>query len=154
MNLNPIHKRRLTLILLIITAVAIAAALALYALQQNINLFYSPSQVAAGQVPRNQAFRLGGIVQAGSVKHTSNSLQVVFTVTDNAKSVPVSYTGILPDLFREGQAVVVEGKLTAQGTLQADQVLAKHDEKYMPAAVKAMLKPVNIKSPLPPAEED
>jgi len=141
MNLNPIHRRRLTLILIIIIAVAVATALALYALQQNINLFYSPSQVAAGQVPVNHAFRLGGIVQAGSVKHAPDSLQVVFTVTDNKKSVLVNYTGILPDLFREGQAVVVEGKLTTQGTLQADQVLAKHDEKYMPAAVKAMLKP-------------
>lgn len=141
MNLNPIHKRRLILILLIVAVVAAAAALSLYAVYQSINLFYYPSQVVAGQVPANHEFRLGGLVQAGSVKHTTNSLQVNFRVTDHVKSVLVNYVGILPDLFREGQAVVIEGKLTSPDTILADQVLAKHDEKYMPAAVKSILKP-------------
>ncbi len=136
MKLNPIQRRRLLFILLIIIAVALATALALYALQQNINLFYNSSQIAAGQAPLNHELRLGGMVQANSVKRMPHSLAVNFIVRDNAKSVRVSYVGILPDLFREGQAVVVEGKLTVQGVVQADQVLAKHDEKYMPAILK------------------
>lgn len=140
MKLNIIQKRRLSTILTIVTAVALAAALALYALQQTIDLFYSPSQVVAGQAPINHEFRLGGIVQAGSIKHASNSLRIDFVVTDNINKVTVNYTGILPDLFREGQAVVVEGKLISPNIVLADQVLAKHDEKYMPVAVKSILK--------------
>jgi cytochrome c-type biogenesis protein CcmE len=138
--MNTLHKRRLTFILLILCAVAAAAGLALYALQQNINLFFSPTQIAQGLAPANQEFRLGGIVANNSVHHTTNSLLVTFLVTDNNKQVRVNYNGVLPDLFREGQAVVVEGKLSAQHIMIADQVLAKHDEKYMPKEVKEMLR--------------
>lgn len=137
--MNALQKRRLTFISLIVCAVAAAAGLALYALQQNINLFYSPSQVVGGQVPHNRELRLGGLVAEHSVQHATNNLRVSFVITDNNKQVPVVYNGVLPDLFREGQAVVIEGKLNNQNTLIADQVLAKHDERYMPAEVAAIL---------------
>lgn len=138
--MNYIHKQRLVLVVLIITCVAIAAGLSLYALQQNINLFYSPTQIAAGQAPVDHNVRLGGIVKAGSVQHTPNSLQVRFVVTDKQQDIIVQYNDILPDLFREGQSVVVEGRLNADHVFIADQVLAKHDERYMPAAVKNILR--------------
>lgn len=139
MAMNSLHKRRLTFILLILCAVAAAAGLALYALQQNINLFYSPTQIVTGVAPHDHEFRLGGLVKAGSIQHTPNNLRVTFVVTDNNKQVSVNYDGVLPDLFREGQAVVVEGKLNAQNIVIADQVLAKHDEKYMPKEVADIL---------------
>ncbi len=138
--MNHIHKQRAILIALIISCVAIAAGLALYALQQNINLFYSPSQIAAGQAPPAHEFRLGGLVQMHSVHHDNNSLRVTFGVTDNKNSVLVQYNGVLPDLFREGQSVVADGRLDSHNVFIADQVLAKHDERYMPAAVKTFLK--------------
>lgn len=138
--MNAIHKRRMVFVLLIIGAVIAAASLSLYALQQNINLFYSPSQIVAGQAPLDHEFRLGGLVAKNSVVHANQSLLVTFKITDNAKAVDVSYNGVLPDLFREGQAVVVEGKLNTRGVLIADQVLAKHDERYMPKQVAAILK--------------
>jgi cytochrome c-type biogenesis protein CcmE len=138
--MNTHHKRRLTFVALIVGAVAAAASLALYALQQNIDLFFSPTQVVQGLAPTNQEFRLGGLVAKNSVRHTINSLQVIFLVTDNNKQVQVNYTGVLPDLFREGQAVVVEGKLNSQKIMFADQVLAKHDERYMPKQVKEILR--------------
>jgi cytochrome c-type biogenesis protein CcmE len=139
--MNAIHKRRLLFICLIIACVAAAASLALYALQQNIDLFYSPTQVALGQAPRDHEFRLGGLVATNSVRHTQNSLQVAFLITDRAQQIAVDYNGVLPDLCREGQAVVVAGKLDAHGIMQADQVLAKHDARYMPRQVKDILQP-------------
>jgi len=138
--MNRHHKQRLIFIVVIISSIAMAASLALYALQQNINLFYSPTQIVSGVAPVNHEFRLGGIVAAKSVQRAPNSLQISFDVTDQANKVRVNYTGVLPDLFREGQSVVVEGKLNAQGVVIADQVLAKHDERYMPAAVKEFMK--------------
>lgn len=138
--MNSLHKKRLVFILLIICSVAIATSLALYALQQNINLFYSPSQVAAGQAPHDHKFRLGGMVKEGSIEHASSGLLVSFIVTDRAQEVKVKYNGILPNLFRDGQGVVIDGKLDGEGNFWADQVLAKHDERYMPAQVRAMLK--------------
>lgn len=138
--MNVLHKRRLTFVLLIIMAVTAAAVLSLYALQQNINLFYSPTQIVQGLAPVDHEFRLGGLVKKNSVRHVANSLQVTFLVTDNNKQIRVNYNGVLPDLFREGQSVVADGKLNSQGIFVADQVLAKHDEKYMPKEVKEILR--------------
>jgi cytochrome c-type biogenesis protein CcmE len=117
-----------------------AVGLTLYALQQNINLFYSPSQIAAGEAPLGRNIRIGGLVVPGSVQRDSNSLRVAFTLTDNAKQVRVSYEGILPDLFREGQGIVARGVLKDGGMVWAEEVLAKHDENYMPPEVSSSLK--------------
>lgn len=137
--MNRYHKQRLVFIVIVLCSIAMATSLALYALQQNINLFYTPSQIYTDNIPKNQIIRLGGIVQKNSYHHLPKNLAITFRVADQNKSVEVQYTGILPDLFREGQGVVVEGKLNTQKILIADQVLAKHDEKYMPAAIKKFL---------------
>ncbi|MFI4963007.1 MAG: cytochrome c maturation protein CcmE [Legionellales bacterium] len=133
------QSRRLLLISLMVLGIIIAVGLTLYALQQNISLFYTPSQVALNEAPQNQLIRIGGLVQKDSVKHGAG-LHVSFVVTDNQHQVPVEYEGILPDLFREGQGIVVQGKMDAQGHMQATQVLAKHDENYVPPEVAASLK--------------
>jgi cytochrome c-type biogenesis protein CcmE len=112
-----------------------ATAIALTALKQNVQHFYSPSDIAAGHAPSALNFRIGGLVQEGSVKRASDSLQVDFLVTDRFKTTAVRYTGILPDLFREGQSVVATGQLREDGTFEASEVLAKHDENYMPKEV-------------------
>lgn len=138
--MNPIRKKRLFIILAILAGVGIAVALALSALQQNINLFYTPTQIANGEAPQDTRIRAGGMVAEGSVKRTGDSLDVEFVVTDFTKSVTIRYHGILPDLFREGQGIVALGKLDGQGVLVADEVLAKHDEKYMPPEVTKALK--------------
>jgi cytochrome c-type biogenesis protein CcmE len=138
--MNKIHQRRIIFTSLIIGSVALAATLSLFALKQNINLFFSPTQVVAGLAPHGSQFRLGGIVKPGSIYHQPNSLTVSFIITDYQKNVNVNYTGILPDLFRDGQGVVVDGTLNTHGVVVASQVLAKHDESYMPATVKKMLK--------------
>ena len=109
------------------------------ALQENINLFFSPSQVAAGEAPTNTPFRLGGMVVDGSVRRSDGSLEIRFDLTDTAETVTVAYTGILPDLFREGQGIVAQGSLGAGGVFKATQVLAKHDETYMPPEVTEAL---------------
>ena len=109
-----------------------ASALVLNAFQDNLVFFFSPSQIAANEAPRDQHFRLGGLVEEGSVKRASNDLTVQFVVTDRAQKIPVRYSGLLPDMFREGKGVVAQGKLDASGIFHADQVLAKHDENYMP----------------------
>ena len=132
------QRRRCLLISLMILGIGIAVALTLYALQQNISLFYTPTQVALNEAPANQLIRIGGLVKPHSVLH-GQGLQVSFVVTDNQHQVPVTYEGILPDLFREGQGVVVQGKLDVQGHMQATQVLAKHDENYVPPEVAASL---------------
>ena len=115
-------------------------ALTLTALNQNINLFYSPTQVMAGEYPERKNFRVGGMVVNGSVHRNAENLEVEFDLTDTAKTVTVAYTGILPDLFREGQGVVLEGRLIGDGSFRADEVLAKHDENYMPKEVADSLK--------------
>lgn len=130
--MHPIRKRRLIWALIIVFLLASAMALALYALRQNIDLFFTPRQIVAGQAPRNQVIRVGGWVVADSVHHDEGKLLVTFSITDHQKALNVSYNGILPDLFREGQAVVVEGKLNDAGLFIATQVLAKHDENYTP----------------------
>ncbi|HEV2321404.1 MAG TPA: cytochrome c maturation protein CcmE [Gammaproteobacteria bacterium] len=132
--------RRLTAVVLVLIGVAVAAALALKAFNKNILYYYTPSQVAAGAAKPGQAFRMGGLVAMGSVQRAPGSMTVRFTLTDMQHSVPIVYTGILPDLFREGQGIVVHGALTPAGQFTADEVLAKHDEKYMPPEVAAAIK--------------
>jgi len=110
----------------------IAAGLVLYAFQSNLVFFFTPTQIAAGEAPRDRAFRVGGLVQSGSVKREPQALKVQFVVTDTAHSIPVAYSGSLPDLFREGKGVVAQGRIGADGVFHASEVLAKHDENYMP----------------------
>ncbi len=138
------RKRRLTAICLLVTGVSIAVGLTLLALKQNINLFFSPSQIVAGQAPAQTNFRIGGMVVDGSVKRNQTDLKVTFDLTDTAQTVSVSYAGILPDLFREGQGIVASGAMR-EGVFVADQVLAKHDETYMPPQVNDALKAANKK---------
>lgn len=133
--MHPIRKKRLTIVLFLVVGLGIAVGLTTYALRQNINLFYDPSQIAAGEAPVDVRIRAGGMVEEGSVVRDPDSLRVEFRVTDYSASVPVEYTGILPDLFAEGQGVVAMGRLDADGRFVADQVLAKHDENYMPPEV-------------------
>jgi cytochrome c-type biogenesis protein CcmE len=129
--MKPRHKR-LALIAGGVASIALAAALVLNAFQSNLVFFFTPSQIAAGEAPKDRAFRIGGMVVAGSLKRQPDGLTVHFTVTDTAKNIPVVYRGILPDLFREGKGVVAQGRLTTDGSFRADEVLAKHDENYMP----------------------
>lgn len=116
----------------ITVGVGVASLLVLQAFQSNLLYFISPSEVVAGNAPENQAFRLGGLVVEGSIDRPGDGLTVQFEITDTAKVVPVEYTGILPDLFREGQGIVAKGKLNSNGVFEASEVLAKHDENYMP----------------------
>ena len=127
--MKPRHKRA-AVIAGGLAALGIAAALVLNAFQSNLVFFFTPSQIEAGEAPKERTFRVGGMVKEGSVRR--NNLTVDFVVTDTAKEIPVSYTGILPDLFREGKGVVAQGKLGADGRFVASEVLAKHDENYMP----------------------
>jgi cytochrome c-type biogenesis protein CcmE len=133
------RRRRLWLVLGIVGGVALAGGLALRAFQQNVMFYFDPSGIAAGQVKTGQRFRLGGMVEKGTLTRTPGSLAVRFVVTDFKNSVPVSYDNVLPDLFREGAGVVAHGRLDANGTFVADEVLAKHDEKYMPPEVARSL---------------
>lgn len=133
-----VRQKRILFVFSILVGVSLATGLTLYALNQNMNFFYSPSQVVAGEVPENVVFRVGGLVVEGSVRR-SQDLWVEFALTDGAEVVWVQYTGILPDLFREGQGIVALGQLNAEGVFVADQVLAKHDENYMPPEVAAIL---------------
>jgi cytochrome c-type biogenesis protein CcmE len=127
--MKPRHKR-IALIVGGLASLAIAAGLALNALDSNIALYVTPSEIAAGKAPQGKAFRIGGMVKAGSVKR--QDMIVNFIVTDTVKDIPVVYTGILPDLFRDGKGAVVQGKLGGDGVFVATEVLAKHDENYMP----------------------
>ena len=127
--MKPRHKRA-AIIAGGLAALGIAAALVLNAFQSNLVFFFTPSQIEAGEAPKERTFRVGGMVKEGSIRR--NNLTVDFVVTDTAKEIPVSYTGILPDLFREGKGVVAQGKLGADGRFVASEVLAKHDENYMP----------------------
>ena len=131
MAMKPRH-RKLALIVLVVAALGVAVALVLNAFNSNLVFFFSPTQVANGEAPTSRAFRIGGLVEVGSVKREADGLTTRFVVTDTAKSLPVTYTGILPDLFKEGKGVVAEGRLGPDGLFAATQVLAKHDENYMP----------------------
>ena len=115
-----------------LAALGVAAALVLNAFQSNLVFFFTPSQVVSREAPQGRSFRIGGLVEAGSVVRDKDALTVRFRVTDTAKTIPVTYTGILPDLFREGKGVVAQGKLGPDGVFHANEVLAKHDENYMP----------------------
>jgi len=132
--------RRLVAVLIGLTALAGATALVLTAVQDNIMLFYSPSDLAERPPENARSFRMGGLVEEGSLRRLEDGLTVEFRITDLAESVPVTYTGILPDLFREGQGVVAEGSLNGAGVFEAREVLAKHDETYMPPEVAEALK--------------
>ena len=132
------RQKRLAVIVGIVAAVGIAAALVLNAFQSNLVFFYSPSQVAAQEAPVGRTFRLGGLVQAGSVQR--EGVMVRFQVTDTLKTIPVTYQGILPDLFKEGKGVVAQGQVGTDGVFVAREVLAKHDENYMPPEAAEALK--------------
>jgi cytochrome c-type biogenesis protein CcmE len=151
------RRRRLMFVLGILGGVSVAGALALTAFKQNVTFFFDPSQVAAGKVHPGEHFRLGGMVAKGSVQRAPGSLEVRFVVTDFEHDVPVTYTGVLPDLFREGQGVIAHGSIGRDGVYVADEVLAKHDEKYMPPQIKRSLKdkhggqlPAEAAAPAPP----
>jgi cytochrome c-type biogenesis protein CcmE len=132
------RQKRLAIILGIVAAVGIGTALVLNAFQSNLVFFYSPSQVAAQEAPVGRTFRLGGLVEAGSVRR--EGVMVRFQVTDTVKTIPVTYQGILPDLFKEGKGVVAQGQVGADGVFVAREVLAKHDENYMPPEAAEALK--------------
>ena len=123
-----------------VAALGVAVALVMNAFQSNLVFFFTPTQVAAQEAPKDRAFRIGGLVEAGSVARDRDGLTVRFRVTDTAKTIPVVYTGILPDLFREGKGVVAQGRIAADGTFKATEVLAKHDENYMPPEAAEALK--------------
>ena len=144
--MTPRKKRMLTIAGLL-TGMALATGLILKSFEENLMYFFSPSDVAAGKAPDGREFRIGGMVEKGSVKRAADSLEVSFTLTDYAQQTRVRYTGILPDLFREGQGIVAHGKLDAQGDFVAREVLAKHDENYMPPEVAASLKPNPASTP-------
>ena len=129
--MKPRH-RKLALIALVVALLGGAVGLVLNAFQSNLVFFFSPTQVANGEAPTGRAFRIGGLVEAGSVRREADGLTTRFVVTDTARSMPVVYIGILPDLFKEGKGVVAEGRLGPDGLFAATQVLAKHDENYMP----------------------
>jgi cytochrome c-type biogenesis protein CcmE len=137
--MHPHRRRRLSLILIILTVLSFAIALVMYALRQNISLFYSPSQLISQQISSKQLIRLGGLVVPGSVIRDTKSLSVNFNVTDNQDTITINYVGILPDLFREGQSIVTQGYFQDNKQFHAIEVLAKHDEKYMPPEVKNSL---------------
>ena len=126
------RQKRAALIVAGLAVLGLASWLVLSAFQENLVFFYSPSQVANNEAPQGKAFRIGGIVEPGSVKRQSDGVTVRFNVTDTAKMIPVTYKGILPDLFKEGKGVVAQGKLNTDGSFSAHEVLAKHDENYMP----------------------
>ncbi|MBG7610591.1 MAG: cytochrome c maturation protein CcmE [Anaerolineae bacterium] len=134
------RSRRKVLVIGILFGVSVAAVLGLTAFQENLLYFYSPTQVIAGEAPDNHSFRIGGLVVNGTVNRKPDSLAVQFDLTDNTETVTVQYTGILPDLFREGQGIVAMGSLQSGGLFIAEEVLAKHDENYMPPEVADALK--------------
>ncbi|MGN2246770.1 cytochrome c maturation protein CcmE [Frateuria sp. GZRR35] len=133
--MNPTRKRRLIIVLLVLAAAVVAVGLTVFALQQNMNYLFTPSQVRAGQAEAYKTFRLGGMVKAGSIERSGDSLKVGFTVIDADGALPVEYTGILPDLFRDNQSVIATGHMAGDHFV-ATEVLAKHDETYMPKELK------------------
>ena len=134
------RQKRLAFIVVGLAALAIAAGMVLKALKGNLAYFFSPTQVVSNEAPVDKNVRLGGLVEKGSLQREDDGLTVHFLVTDMVETVPVVYTGILPDLFKEGQGVVAQGRLSADGTFHAEEVLAKHDASYMPPEVSEMLK--------------
>lgn len=145
--MKPHRQKRLAIVMFIAAGLGVGIGLTLYALRQNLNMFFTPTQVAAGEIPAGREIRVGGMVKEGSVRHADDSLEVRFIATDYASDVPIHYDGILPDLFREGQGIVVEGQVDPTGVLQASRVLAKHDENYMSPEVKAALDAAHVEQP-------
>ncbi len=137
--MHPIRKQRLMIVLFIILGASVAVGLVSFALRSNINLFYPPVDIVAGKAPIGKKIRAGGMVLTGSVKRSTDSLRVEFIVTDYKANVTVVYEGILPDLFSEGEGVVAAGELDEKGVFYATEVLAKHDENYMPPEVEAAI---------------
>ena len=138
--MKAVRKERLTLVIILVAGVMVATGFALYAFNQNLMFYFSPKDIVAGKAPTNKLFRMGGMVVEGSFKQQPHSLQVNFDLTDYDKTVQVEYTGILPDLFREGQGIISKGKLRDDGVFVAEEVLAKHDENYMPKEVADAIK--------------
>ncbi len=134
------RRRRLFMVMSVVFASGVAVALTTYALRQHINLFFAPSQVLAGEAPVDRVIRVGGLVVPGSISRDQETLQVSFEIADNIAAIRVSYSGILPDLFREGQGIVARGTLGPDYHIQAQEVLARHDEEYMPPEVADALK--------------
>lgn len=132
------HKK-LILIAVVVLALGAVAALVLNAFRSNLVFFFSPTQVVKGEAPRDRAFRIGGLVEEGSLRRESDGVTAHFRITDTAQTIPVTYKGLLPDLFKEGKGVVAEGRLTDNGLFVAGQVLAKHDENYMPPEAASAL---------------
>lgn len=137
--MKPHRRKKLSIILFIACTLSIATGLGLYALSENIDMFYSPTQIVEGEVEQGEKFRIGGMVKDGSIAKQGDSLEVAFVATDYINEVTVEYDGILPDLFREGQGIVAEGSMDVAGVFQASKVIAKHDENYMSPEVKAAL---------------
>tara|TARA_B110000438_G_scaffold225675_1_gene219773 strand:+ start:134 stop:598 length:465 start_codon:yes stop_codon:yes gene_type:complete len=137
--MKPHRRKKLGIILFIAAGLSVAVGFTAFALKQNINMFYTPTQVAEGEVGAGQHFRIGGMVKTGTVLGATDSLKVNFVTTDFVSDVPIQYEGILPDLFREGQGIVAEGEMDVAGVFQASRVLAKHDENFMSPEVKAAL---------------
>lgn len=136
--MNPKRKQRLIWLSVMLAGVGLSATLVLYALRSNINLYFTPSQVDTTEMQKLPQFRMGGMVEKGSIQHDAQGLGVHFLLTDYQRTIKVHFNGVLPALFREGQGLVVQGKLNNQGEFDANQVLAKHDEKYMPPNIKKM----------------
>jgi len=136
--MSKLHKKRIFLVFILLINLGLATALVLFALKQNINLFYTPTELTQKNISNDATIRVGGMVKKGSIFRGEN-LDIQFTITDFHKEILVSYTGILPDLFAEGQGVVILGKIQKNGCFQAHEVLAKHDENYMPPEAKAAL---------------
>jgi cytochrome c-type biogenesis protein CcmE len=134
--MNPVRKQRLLVVLAVLVGLGVACALMFYALRQNINLFYTPQQIAAGEAPLDAQMRVGGLVEPGTVIRNPETLDVTFVLTDGKGRFTVHYQGILPDLFREGQGVVAIGQFNADRTFTARQILAKHDENYQPRELR------------------
>ncbi len=145
--MHPVRKKRLLIVLFIVSFSSLAVGLVMYGLSGNINLFYPPVDVAAGNAPVGQNIRVGGMVVEGSVQRASDSLKVNFEITDYQAVVPAQYEGILPDLFAEGEGVVATGQLTESGLFVASEVLAKHDENYMPPEVLEALEASHADKP-------
>lgn len=138
--MHPVRKQRLMLVLFVVVFSSVAIGLIVFSLRENINLFYPPEQLANGTAPVDRTIRAGGCVVPGSVMRDQDSLKVAFLITDNVAEVKVTFDGILPDLFAEGEAVVVNGQLHADGIFAAREVLAKHDENYTPPEVAETMK--------------
>lgn len=147
------RKKRIVLVCSILLGTGVAAAFILTAFQKNLLYFYSPTQIVAGEAPLNRSFRIGGLVKGGSVRRNQKDLRISFILTDTVNQITVNYEGILPDLFREGQGIVANGKLTETNVFIAAEVLAKHDENYMPPEVAKALEKAGAQLPLDTYQE-